>query len=46
MRKFISVILILIFIFIAAFAGYQIFREHTERQESAESYADLEELIL
>lgn len=45
MRKFISVILILIFIFIAAFAGYQIFREHTERQESAESYADLEELI-
>ena len=45
MRKFISVILILIFIFIAAFAGYQIFREHTERQESDESYADLEELI-
>lgn len=29
----------------AAFAGYQIFREYTERQESADTYTDLENLI-
>jgi len=45
MRKVISVILALSFFFIAVFAGYQLIREHRERQESADSYFDLEELI-
>ena len=45
MRKTICVILALSFFFIAAFAGYQLIREHKERQESADSYSDLEEFI-
>ena len=45
MRKIICVILTLILVFSAAFAGYQIFREYTERKESADTYTDLEDLI-
>lgn len=45
MRKIICVILALFFASSAAFAGYQIFREYTERQESADTYTDLENLI-
>ena len=45
MRKFICVILTLILAFLAAFAGYQIFREYSERQESANTYTDLEEFV-
>lgn len=45
MRKPICVILTLIFIFIAAFAGYQIYREYSERRESADTYTDLENLV-
>lgn len=45
MRKIICVILALFLASSAAFAGYQIFREYTERQESADTYTDLENLI-
>lgn len=45
MRKIICVILTLILVFSASFAGYQIFREYSERQESADTYTDLEDLI-
>ena len=45
MRKIICVILALFLASSAAFAGYQIFREYTERQESAYTYTDLENLI-
>lgn len=45
MRKTICVILALSFFFIAAFAGYQLIREHKERQESADSYSELEEFL-
>ena len=45
MRKIICVILTLILVFSAAFAGYQIFREYSERKESADTYTDLEDLI-
>lgn len=45
MRKLICVILTFIFVFAATFAGYQIYREFSERQESADTYTDLEELI-
>ena len=44
MRKIICVILALFLASSAAFAGYQIFREYTERQESADTYTDLENL--
>ena len=45
MRKIICVILTLFLAFSAAFAGYQIFREYSERRESADTYTDLENLI-
>ena len=45
MIKIICVILTLILVFSAAFAGYQIFREYSERKESADTYTDLEDLI-
>lgn len=45
MRKIICVILTLILVFSAAFVGYQIFREYSERRESADTYTDLENLI-
>ena len=45
MRRIICVILTLILVFSAAFAGYQIFREYSERKESADTYTDLEVLI-
>ena len=45
MRKIICIILALSFFFIAAFAGYQLIREHKERQESADSYSELEKFI-
>ena len=45
MRKFICIILTLLLAFCAAFAGYQIYREYSERQESADTYTDLENLI-
>ena len=45
MRKIIFVILTLILVFSAAFVGYQIFREYSERKESADTYTDLEDLI-
>ena len=45
MRKIICVILTLILVFSAAFVGYQIFREYSERKESADTYTDLEDLI-
>ncbi len=45
MRKIICVILTLILVFSTAFAGYQIFREYSERKESADTYTDLEDLI-
>ena len=45
MRKIVCIILTLIFVFTAAFAGYQIFREYSERNESADTYTDLEKLI-
>ncbi len=45
MRKIICVILTLFLAFTAAFAGYQIYREYTERQESVDTYTDLENLI-
>ena len=45
MRKIVCVILTLIFTFSAAFAGYQIFREYSERKESTDIYTDLEKLI-
>lgn len=45
MRKRICVILTLIFIFMAAIAGYQIYREYSERRESADTYTDLENLV-
>ena len=41
MRKIICVILALFLASSAAFAGYQIFREYTERQESADMKASL-----
>lgn len=43
MRKHICVILTLIFLFVAAFGGYQVYREYSESQESADSYTDLKE---
>ena len=45
MRKIICVILALFLGSSAAFPGYQIFREYTERHESADTYTDLENLI-
>ena len=45
MRKIICVILTLFLASSAAFAGYQIYREYTERQESVDTYTDLENLI-
>lgn len=45
MRKITCVILTLILAVSATFAGYQIFREYSERQESADTYTDLENLI-
>lgn len=45
MRKHICVILTLIFIFVGAFGGYQIYREYLESQESADSYTDLKEHV-
>lgn len=45
MRKMICVILTLILAFSAAFAGYQIFREYSERRESVDTYTDLENLV-
>ena len=45
MRKSICVILTLFLASSAAFAGYQIYREYTERQESVDTYTDLENLI-
>ncbi len=45
MKKIICVILTLVLASSAAFAGYQIFREYSERKESADTYTDLENLI-
>ena len=45
MRKIICVILTLIFLFVAVYAGYQIFRGYSDRWESADTYTDLEKLI-
>jgi len=45
MRKIICIILTLFLASSAAFAGYQIFREYSERKESADTYNDLENLI-
>ena len=45
MRKIICVILALIFLFVAVYAGYQFFREYSDRRESADIYTDLEKLI-
>lgn len=45
MRKIICVILTLFLASPAAFAGYQIFREYSERKESADTYTDLENLV-
>lgn len=45
MRKILCVILALIFLFVGGYAGYQIFREYSERQESTNTYTDLEKLI-
>lgn len=45
MRKIICIILTLLLALSATFAGYQIFREYSERQESADTYTNLENLI-
>ena len=45
MRKIICIILTLFLASSAAFAGYQIYREYAERQESVDTYTDLENLI-
>lgn len=45
MRRIICIILTLIFVSVAAFAGYQVIREYKERQESIDIYTDLENLV-
>ena len=45
MKKTICVILTLILAALAAFAGYQIYREYLARQKSADSYTDLEKFV-
>lgn len=44
-KKIILTILILIFLFIAVFAGIQLIREYCERKESADVYTDLDKFV-
>jgi len=44
-KRIVSTILVLIFLFIAFFAGYQIYREYSEYHEGAEIYRELEEYV-
>ena len=45
MRKIVCVILTLVLMSSAVFAGYQIYREYSARQESADTYTDLEKFV-
>lgn len=44
-KKIVLTILILIFLFTAAFAGIQVIREYRESKESADVYTDLEKFV-
>lgn len=44
-KKIVLTILILIFLFTAAFAGIQVIREYCESKESADVYTDLEKFV-
>lgn len=44
-KKIVLTILVLIFLFTAAFAGIQIIREYRESKESADVYTDLEKFV-
>ena len=44
-KKIVLTIVILIFLFVAVFAGIQVIREYRERKESADVYTDLDKFV-